>query len=128
MKISQEEAAHRAAVTVRHYQRIEHGNTDAGLDVLLRVAKALGTTLQALMDRADALRTHRPRIARAAYAPTIDGVAGENTSRPRFNTSTLVRGCAHAPQRIRAPQRHDVDELVYERERFQALHTAAALS
>lgn len=59
--ISQEEAAHRAAVTVRHYQKIEYGETDPGLDLLLRVAKALETTLQALLDRADELRATRPR-------------------------------------------------------------------
>lgn len=61
VRISQEEAAHRAAITVRHYQKIEYGETDPGLDVLLRVAKGLGTTLQLLLDRADELRSGRPR-------------------------------------------------------------------
>lgn len=61
MRISQEEAAHRASITVRHYQKIEYGETDPGLDVLLRVAKALGTTLQVLLDQADELRSGRPR-------------------------------------------------------------------
>lgn len=61
MRISQEEAAHRASITVRHYQKIEYGETDPGLDVLLRVAKALGTTLQTLLDGADELRSGRAR-------------------------------------------------------------------
>jgi transcriptional regulator with XRE-family HTH domain len=61
--ISQEEAAHRASVTVRHYQKLEYGDTDPGLDVLMRVAKALETTLQRLLDRAEELRSssHRKR-------------------------------------------------------------------
>lgn len=59
--ISQEEAAHRASITVRHYQKIEYGETDPGLGVLLRVAKGLSTTLQALLDRADELKASRPR-------------------------------------------------------------------
>lgn len=59
--ISQEETAHRASITVRHYQKIEYGETDPGLDVLLRVAKGLDTTLQSLLDRADELRAPRNR-------------------------------------------------------------------
>jgi len=61
VQISQEEAAHRASITVRHYQKIEYGETDPGLDVLLRVAKALETTLQTLLDRSEELRAPRPR-------------------------------------------------------------------
>lgn len=61
MRISQEEAAHRASVTVRHYQKVEYGDTDPGLDVLLRIAKGLDTTLQDLLDRAEDLHTRSTR-------------------------------------------------------------------
>jgi transcriptional regulator with XRE-family HTH domain len=58
---TQEEIAHRAHVSVRHLQKIEHGLGVPKLDTLLAVSKALKTNLQSLLDRADELLPKRER-------------------------------------------------------------------
>ena len=50
---TQEAIAHEAGVSLRHYQKIEAGLGDPRLSTLLRVAAALDTTLQSLLDKAD---------------------------------------------------------------------------
>lgn len=58
-KSTQEEIAHRARISVRHYQKLENGLTNPKLDTLLEVARSLKTNLQTLLDRADELASKR---------------------------------------------------------------------
>ena len=61
LHISQEEAAHRGGITVRHLQKIEYGETDPHLELMMRLAAGLDTKLQRLLDRAEELQRSRRR-------------------------------------------------------------------
>jgi transcriptional regulator with XRE-family HTH domain len=56
---TQEEIAHKARISVRHLQKLEHGTTNPKLETLLALAAALKTNVQSLLDRADALLIKR---------------------------------------------------------------------
>ena len=51
---TQEAVAHEAGLSVRHLQEIEYGTVDPRLGTLLRLADALDTTLQSLLDKSKA--------------------------------------------------------------------------
>ncbi len=50
---SQEEIAHTAGVTLRHYQRIESGTENPRADTLLKIAGALGVPVSLLLGETD---------------------------------------------------------------------------
>jgi transcriptional regulator with XRE-family HTH domain len=58
-KLTLEELAHQAGLTVGHLFVVESGRTNPTLQTLFRVASALGVKVGALMDEAE-----RPRSAR----------------------------------------------------------------
>jgi transcriptional regulator with XRE-family HTH domain len=58
---SQEDVAHPADVSVRHYQKIESGQGDPKISTVLGSADALGVRLQQLLDRVDELQPQRAR-------------------------------------------------------------------
>jgi transcriptional regulator with XRE-family HTH domain len=59
--MTQEDVAHEAGLSVRHYQKIEAGTGDPKISTLIAIAGALGTKLQTLLDRADDLQGQRRR-------------------------------------------------------------------
>jgi len=48
--LSQEAAAHEAAVSARYFADVERGTRSVSVEVACRIAGALGTTLQSILD------------------------------------------------------------------------------
>ena len=61
---TQQAIAIRAKLSLRQLQKIEHGATVPRVDTLFALADALGTDLQSMLDRAEAL-ARRPVKARS---------------------------------------------------------------
>lgn len=59
--LTQEHVAHEAAISLRHYQRIETGQIDIRLSTLFAIAKVLGRRPQQILDRAEEMRIPRRR-------------------------------------------------------------------
>jgi transcriptional regulator with XRE-family HTH domain len=51
--LSQEAVAHAAGVSTRHYQDVESGRKAVSVDVAARIAKAIHSSLQLVLDRAE---------------------------------------------------------------------------
>jgi transcriptional regulator with XRE-family HTH domain len=55
--MSQEQVAHDAELSLRHYQKIEAGAGDPRLSTLLRIAGALGTRLSEIIEDIESRRS-----------------------------------------------------------------------
>ena len=72
LDLAQEDVAHDASLSVRHYSKIENGSSNATIGTLFRVARILGLDFQELLQLAAGSPKGRPRkpgTSKKAAAP-----------------------------------------------------------
>ena len=96
-RLSQDELAKRANVSRQTISRLERAATDVGIEVVERIAKALGTTISELLVPSGPDRVDDDELARRAAAPreesidarvllaAVDQAAGRSAELERFS-------------------------------------------
>lgn len=109
--LSLEALAKRANISAGQLSRIENGSGNPTIEILLRIADALGLTLSDLVDTSTA-RTH---VIKAGQRRTFHSPAGfaMELLTPTIRNDLSVTYCTEQPGEVRSPQQPVAGDVLY---------------